>query len=307
MTVTSANGSRPTSASSGLLRRLTIASRPVSWVNTAYPFAAAWLVSSGMPAGSDLLLLILGAVYFLVPYNLAMYGINDVFDYASDVANPRKGGAEGALLPPETHRSVLLAVAITNLPFLIAMMVLARELAIVTVMIAVFFVIAYSAPPFRWKEVPLLDSITSAMHFVMPAVVGLAAAGAPFSGVAIGVLLAFTAWAMASHAFGAVQDILPDRQGGLASIATVIGARGTVWCATLLWLVSAGIMVLLGWPVALAAAVPLLYVANAAPHWRVSDASSGETNRAWRRFLWLNYLSGFLVTMLLIAVAMGWG
>jgi hypothetical protein len=33
---------------------------------------------------------------------------------------------------------------------------------------------------------------------------------------------------------------------------------------------------------------------------RVSDAGSARTNRAWRRFIWLNYFSGFLVTLILI-------
>jgi ABC-type multidrug transport system permease subunit len=32
----------------------------------------------------------------------------------------------------------------------------------------------------------------------------------------------------------------------------------------------------------------------------VTDAESGATNRAWRRFIWLNYGSGLVVTMILI-------
>ena len=47
--------------------------------------------------------LVVGTLFFLIPYNLAMYGINDVFDYASDLANPRKGGIEGAVLSPRSH------------------------------------------------------------------------------------------------------------------------------------------------------------------------------------------------------------
>ena len=34
-----------------------------------------------------------------------------------------------------------------------------------------------------------------------------------------------SAGAWRSHAFGAVQDVVPDREGGIASIATVLGAR----------------------------------------------------------------------------------
>jgi hypothetical protein len=50
----------------------------------------------------------------------------------------------------------------------------------------------------------------------------------------------------------------------------------------------------------LAAVVAVPYLVNCAPYVRVSDAGSARTNRAWRRFIWLNYFSGFLVTLILI-------
>src|SRR3712207_9511350 len=84
-----------------MLRALLVSSRPLSWVNTAFPFAAAYLLT----AGAVDLRLALGTIFFLIPYNLAMYGINDVFDYESDLRNPRKGGVEGALLDRRLHRT----------------------------------------------------------------------------------------------------------------------------------------------------------------------------------------------------------
>src|SRR5699024_11176739 len=60
-------------------------SRPLSWVNTAYPFAAAYLLAGG---GVDAALVV-GTLFFLIPYNLLMYGVNDVFDPESDLRNPR--------------------------------------------------------------------------------------------------------------------------------------------------------------------------------------------------------------------------
>ena len=42
---------------------------------------------------------------------------------------------------------------------------------------------------------------------------------------------------------------------------------------------------------------------NAAPWRHVDDADSAGANRGWRRFLWLNFVTGFLVTMLLIGYA----
>ncbi len=33
-----------------------------------------------------------------------MYGVNDIFDYESDIKNPRKGGLEGSLVAPDRRR-----------------------------------------------------------------------------------------------------------------------------------------------------------------------------------------------------------
>ena len=71
-----------------VLTQLFVSSRPVSWINTAYPFAAAYLLTTRQID----LTLILGTVFFLIPYNLAMYGINDVFDYESDRFHKLKRG-----------------------------------------------------------------------------------------------------------------------------------------------------------------------------------------------------------------------
>lgn len=273
-----------------------LSSRPVSWINTAFPFAAAYLLSTRELDA----VAVVGFLYFLVPYNLAMYGINDVFDYASDLANPRKGGIEGALLPPRLHRATLWAAVISNVPFLVWMLAVGTPASAVALAVSVAAVIAYSAPRLRFKERPFLDSATSSVHFVSPAVVGLTMAGAPVTPVAALVLLAFFLWGAASHAFGAVQDIQPDREAGISSIATVIGARATVRLAICLWAAAGAAMLLTGWPAALGALLAVPYIVNAAPWWSTSDAASATTNVAWRRFIALNYISGFLATMILI-------
>ncbi|GEK80027.1 prenyltransferase [Agrococcus baldri] len=287
--------------SPGLARRLLLVSRPVSWVNTAFPFAAAMLLTSGAVDAR----LVLGTLFFLVPYNLAMYGINDVFDYASDVGNPRKGGVEGALLPPEAHRATLGWAVGLALPFVVALVALGDPASWAVLAVSLFAVVAYSAPGLRWKEVPLLDSITSSTHFVSPAVYGLVLAGAEWTPALVALLAAFSCWGMASHAFGAVQDVEPDRAGGLASIATALGARATVRLAMALWASAGLLMLLTPWPALLGAVIALPYLVIAAPFWRVRDATSATANRGWRHFLWVNYACGCIVTLLCIAWAMG--
>ncbi|XPP25452.1 MAG: prenyltransferase [Leucobacter sp.] len=279
-----------------LLRQAFVASRPVSWVNTAFPFAAAMLMTTREIDW----LLIIGTLYYLVPYNLAMYGINDVFDYESDAKNPRKGGIEGALLAPELHRPLLRLVLACNLPFLVVLLFAGGPAAWVCIALSSFAVIAYSVPGLRFKERPVLDSITSSFHFTSPALVALALAGAEPGGGIAAVLIAFFVWGMAAHMFGAVQDIGPDREAGIGSIATAFGARRTVILALALWLAAGLLMLATPWPGPLAAVIALPYLLNCAPWVRVTDDTAAATNRAWRRFIALNYLSGFLATLILI-------
>ncbi|QHC59942.1 prenyltransferase [Rathayibacter sp. VKM Ac-2760] len=278
------------------LRALFVSSRPLSWVNTAYPFAAAYLLTT---REIDLAF-VLGTLYFLIPYNLAMYGINDVFDYESDLRNPRKGGVEGAVLDRSEHRATLIAAVATNVPFLIALLLLGSPLSWLILAVSVFAVIAYSAPGLRFKERPFVDSLTSATHFVSPAVYGLALAGTTPTPGLWALLIAFFLWGIASHAFGAVQDILADRAGGIGSIATVIGAKATTRFAIGAYVASGLLLLLLPWPGMLAALLAIPYAASIWPYRSLTDEQAERANAGWKRFLALNFLTGFLVTLLLI-------
>lgn len=299
-----------------MLKHLFLSSRPLSWVNTAYPFGAAYLLMGG---GLSLDFW-LGCLFFLVPYNLAMYGINDVFDYASDMRNPRKGGVEGSVLDPALHRPTLLAAVLSCLPFVLYFLVTAPWVAKATLVFSLFAVVAYSTRGLRFKEIPVLDSVTSSLHFSTPAWFGVTllaggaggdsaggGAGALGSGVsAAGVvgLIAFFLWGMASQAFGAVQDIGPDREAGLKSIATAFGARGTVAVAVGLYAAAAVLMGLTPFPLDIMAVVGLAYTANAVRFLSIDDASAERTRAGWQVFLWLNYAAGFVLTMILLAGAL---
>ncbi|MGV8978927.1 MAG: prenyltransferase [Cellulomonas sp.] len=290
------------------MRQVLAASRPFSWINTAFPFAAAYLMATG---GRIDAALVVGTLFFLGPYNLLMYGINDVFDYASDLRNPRKGGIEGGLVAPAeaaaVHRRILVACVITTVPFAGWLLTVGSGGAVaanVTLLGVLFLVVAYSAPVLRFKERPVLDSATSAMHFVGPALYALVLVGADLGARTVWpVLVAFMAWGMGSHAFGAVQDVRADREGGIGSVATVLGAHATVVASTAAYVLAAAVLLVVPWPGWLAALLPLPYAANAAASWSVRDADCERANRGWRRFLWLNLATGFAVTMLLIAVA----
>ncbi len=278
------------------IRQLALASRPVSWINTAYPFAAAYLLTT---REIDVFLIV-GTVFFLIPYNLAMYGINDVFDYESDLRNPRKGGAHGAVLDRRWHRLILRASAVGCVPFVIYLVGSGSTSSTVVLALSLFFVVFYSAPPLRLKERPFADSVTSSIHFVSPAVFGLVAAGAQWTVPLALIVGAFGLWGIASHAFGAVQDIVADRAAGIASIATVMGARWTVRFALAAYSAAGVLMLATPWPGPLAAVVVVPYLVTVWPYRSLTDADAERATAGWKRFLWVNQLAGFLVTLLLI-------
>ena len=280
-----------------MIPKLFWSSRPISWINTAFPFAAGYY----LVLGEINLTLVLGFVFFLIPYNLLMYGVNDVFDYESDLRNPRKGGIEGALLEPKYHRPILLIATLVPVPFLWYLFVQGDGQSNLILGIVIFSVLAYSLKHMRFKEIPFLDSITSATHFVGPMVYGISLAGGSLGNqTLILITLAFFLWGMASHAFGAVQDIRADREANISSIATVLGARATVRVAMVGYVLAGLLTLFIGdrYSFAFLAALPYLFVVGR--EWNIEDANCERANRGWKRFIWLNFLAGAIISSLII-------
>lgn len=172
--------------------------------------------------------------YFLIPANILIYGINDVFDYETDRLNPKKGSYE-MLVPPSAHKSVWKWIGVTTLPFLF--LVPHTTTLIVSFGAFLFFAIMYSATPIRAKTIPILDSLFSAGHYVATGVFGYYLAGGnvfPWIGVIAGM-----SWAVAMHALSAVPDIDADTRAGLSTIATFLGKRSTLILCVILYAVSA--------------------------------------------------------------------
>ena len=272
-------------------------SRPVSWVNTAFPFFAAYLFVSERID----LTLILGTLFFLIPYNFLMYGINDVFDYESDLRNPRKGGIEGALLDPKYHALTIWASVSFSAVFVVYLLLVGSWEANLWLGFTLAAVLAYSVPKLRFKERPFLDSFTSAVHFVGPMVYGLVLAGSSIADATVmAVIAAFMGWGMASHAFGAVQDVRADREAGIKSVATQIGARNTVRFAFALYIVSALVVMSIGWHGVVASLAVVPYLVIISPYLNITDANCEKANGGWKKFIWLNFAAGALISLVVI-------
>lgn len=275
--------------------KLFVASRPISWVNTAFPFGAAYFFSTGKIDW----ILVVGSFFFLIPYNLLMYGVNDVFDYESDLRNPRKGGIEGALLDPKYHRITLILAFGIAAPFAIVLSTVNLN-ATFWLWLTLFAVVAYSLKGLRFKEIPFLDSLTSSLHFVGPMLVGLAMAQAQVEGSHLIAIAAFLIWGMASHAFGAVQDVRADREAKIASIATALGARFTTRFAFGFYVIAGLLTLTLPDRFAFAALAALPYLFVVGRELNITDENCERANRGWKVFIWLNFFAGAVICSLLI-------
>lgn len=237
----------PLARTGSVVGRLVHISRPVLWINTiGTGVVGVWLTGALMDARALPVLL-----WLTLPFNLLIYGVNDIYDQETDAANPRKGSLEGARIDPSEVRLIAWAVAAVNLPFLVYFALalpLAANLAIA--LYALVFVY-YSAPPLRFKARPFLDSLSNAAYALPLVVVPLALGVAPVWPAAVGLMT----WSVAKHAFDAVQDIVEDREAGITTTAVLVGPRGTALWSGAWWVLSAVLFAQVSVPVALVSVV----------------------------------------------------
>ncbi|QCS41861.1 prenyltransferase [Natrinema versiforme] len=207
-------------------------SRPRFWLYLAGPvlvgvaYAATAVGDLFAPAAVALF------AYFLLPANVFLYGINDIYDREIDAANPKKEDRETRY---RGQRYVPAAVGLcAALPLLFAPLV--GTAAIPWLVAFLVLGAAYSAPPVRFKTTPLLDSVSNGLYVTPGAAAYAAVAGAqpPILAVAGGWL-----WAMGMHTFSAIPDIEPDRETGIRTTATVLGERRIYLYCGACWLASA--------------------------------------------------------------------
>jgi 4-hydroxybenzoate polyprenyltransferase len=257
-------------------------SRPRFWLYLAGPVAVGVVYAAASTADlfTPTTLTLFG--YFLLPANVLLYGVNDVFDADVDAENPKKEGREvrygGDRLVPLTVVAsgllVLVPVALTPplaWPWLAGFLVLG---------------VAYSAPP-RLKTRPPLDSVANGLYVLPGAAAYAAVAGRhpPLLAVVGGWL-----WTMAMHTFSAVPDIGPDRRAGIETTATKLGEGWTYAYCAACWALAAvafgRLDIRLGTLIALYP-VGVVLVAR----------SSVEADRAYWWFPAVNTVVGALITM----------
>lgn len=199
-------------------------SRPRFWIYELGTYALG--VCAGLVVGGEWSWVfgLLFGLFFLIPANILIYGINDVFDYETDRLNPKKVEYED-LLDPSLHKKVFSYIFWSNISF-VALSLFIPWKAFVALLFFYFFAVGYSTPPIRAKARAFFDSFFSAGHYVVTGIFGYYLTGAT-GGIWLP-LCAGMCWAIAMHAYSAVPDIDADRQSGINTIAISLGKKSTI-------------------------------------------------------------------------------
>lgn len=264
-------------------RYLLTLSRPRFWLYLAGP------VLVGLAWGADSLTALLAPVplalvaFFLLPANVFLYGVNDVFDRDVDAENPKKEGREARYTGASWVPWVVAACAALGLALLALLPRAAWPYLVGFLLLGA----AYSAPPLRFKTTPLLDSASNGLYALPGAAAYVAVAGHHPPALA---LLGGWLWTMGMHTFSAVPDIESDRAAGITTTATRLGNTRTYWYCAVCWLAAAlawGLLAPLAGVLFLTYPVFLLAI-------RLGDV---DVARAYWWFPVLNTLCGMTLTL----------
>ncbi len=272
-----------------MILRLFHISRPVLWINTVGPGTIGMWLTGDLFAWGALPVLL----WLTLPFNLLIYGVNDVFDQETDAKNPRKGTLEGARIDRSEVRPVVLGVIFTNAPFLIYSLLFLPFSAVAWMLLYALLFVGYSVPPARFKAHPYLDSLSNAAYAFPLVFVPLALGKGPVWSAALGLM----AWSAAKHTFDAVQDMDEDRRAGITTTAVRLGPSGVVRWSGAFWALATACFALVNVPVALlnaAIAGTLLYVLRQNP--------TPETgHRLYKYSIAFPYVAGTLAGVQLVA------
>ncbi len=205
-------------------------SRPRFWLYLAGPY----LVGGAAAFHSYESILnweyLVGFLFFLIPANIFLYGVNDYFDYDTDKFNKRKETTEtrAGVGEQKVYKLSLILSFVLMICFGFSLSGIARNLFIIFVFLAFF----YSAPPLRFKSKVFWD-FTSNVLYILPGFIAYFQFGG--TSFPISLFIAGWAWASAMHLFSATVDIEADKKAGITTSAVYLGKRNALWVCFILW------------------------------------------------------------------------
>jgi len=214
-------------------------SRPRFWMYVLGTFLVG-MIASGNPFNYELIVvinLIAFSIFFTLPANLFIYGVNDIYDYQTDIHNEKKVKYEETL-PQEKHKKLWLLIGVLLMPLLPFFFTISLP-ALIAIIVFLFTGFFYSAGPIRAKSKPPLDILFSSIIYVSPALIGFYLTGRTdidWLTIAGGLI-----WASAMQTYSAVPDMEADEKAGISTLATKLGKNNALLFCLIAYIVSAAI------------------------------------------------------------------
>ncbi len=202
----------------GKLRKAIAISRPIFWIGPMLAYRLG-LFFAGIDRGP---FEIVEMLLFTFPYAFIIYGLNDLFDMECDTPNPRKGGMWGAKLTKKDAPWVKKLILVFSAAIVLTALLTLNPLHIFLAFLALAVPYIYSAPPFRVKSRPMLDSLLSSAYGFGPFLFAYSLSGELFLSP---YLFLFSLSFSGLHALATIMDVEYDRKAGINTFAVALGTR----------------------------------------------------------------------------------
>lgn len=238
---------------------------------------------------------LLHLLFFMIPANIFLYGVNDISDKDTDMFNPKKDEKEYRAAEYD-RRNLYILVFLSFLYGAFLILLGQPDLTaaglFVSWMLLSFF---YSAKPLRFKALPILD-FSSNFLYVIPALLAFYQASRTIPPL-LPVFAAFM-WTSAMHLFSAIPDIDADRKANLRTTAVVAGKRISLLLCFAFWLVFAAILMFIApwnapWNL-------LMWMYPAIPLYLLLRPSASVERAYW----WFPYYTGVFGMVLFLSVGL---
>lgn len=278
--------------SNEIIRTLLKISRPRFYSYLLGPYAIGSVLAVSQPSDFLSLSTFLGFIFFSIPANLFVYGVNDLADFDTDQFNQKKKAYEHLLKKKENK--YLLTAVIACLIFAIFYAFFIPLISKLLLCLFLFLAVSYSLPPIRFKARPFLDSYSNWLY-ILPGFVAYSSFS--FNNITLLVFLGGSLWTAGMHTFSAIPDILADSKAGIKTTAALLGRRNALLFVLINWTLAVllGSLILKFWIIPLFAypIIPLLLLYK-----------KNSISKTYRLFPYINALVGMYLFW--IAVAFSW-
>lgn len=218
--------------------RLFHISRPKFWLYLAGTFAVGYTAGASTLNAFTSSTFFIGLVYFSLPANLFLYGVNDYFDRDTDANNDRKGSDEARIRSDETNVLRTALMILTALTVVYGFFLPWKATASLTSFFLLSY--AYSAPPTRLKAIPFIDSASNILY-VFPGIMGYALTASAWPSYLV--VAASALWTAAMHLYSAIPDIEADKAAEVHTTAVALGKTSSLITCSALWSASAALFI----------------------------------------------------------------